>query len=119
MPAEVIDGRKIAAEIQGELKQRIGRLQQRGVAPKLVTVLVGEDPASLSYLRGIARALEKHKDCGGMEFAQALALASATAYKGVIKPVEGTMLTVGRDCAQAAQAAADRAKEMGDELGMG
>ncbi len=55
MPAEIIDGRKIAAEIQGELKQRISRLQQKGVTPKLVTVLVGEDPASLSYLRGITR----------------------------------------------------------------
>jgi methylenetetrahydrofolate dehydrogenase (NADP+)/methenyltetrahydrofolate cyclohydrolase len=55
MPAEIIDGRKIAAEIQGELKQRISRLQEKGVAPKLVAILVGEDPASLSYLRGIAR----------------------------------------------------------------
>jgi len=55
MPAEIIDGRKIAAEIQGELKQRISRLQAKGVSPKLVAILVGEDPASLSYLRGIAR----------------------------------------------------------------
>ena len=55
MPAEIIDGRKIAAEIQAELKQRISRLEEKGVTPKLVTVLVGEDPASLSYLRGIAR----------------------------------------------------------------
>ncbi len=55
MTAEIIDGRKIAAEIQGELKQRISRLQAKGVTPKLVTILVGEDPASLSYLRGIAR----------------------------------------------------------------
>jgi methylenetetrahydrofolate dehydrogenase (NADP+)/methenyltetrahydrofolate cyclohydrolase len=55
MTAEIIDGRKIAAEIQGELKQRISKLQEKGVTPKLVAILVGEDPASLSYLRGIAR----------------------------------------------------------------
>ncbi len=55
MPAEIIDGRKIAAEIQQELKQRVSSLQQKGVTPKLVTILVGEDPASLSYLRGITR----------------------------------------------------------------
>ena len=55
MPAEIIDGRKIAAEIQTELKQRILRLQEKGVAPKLMTILVGDDPASLSYLRGITR----------------------------------------------------------------
>jgi methylenetetrahydrofolate dehydrogenase (NADP+)/methenyltetrahydrofolate cyclohydrolase len=55
MTAEIIDGRKIAAEIQGELKQRIAGLQAKGIVPKLVTVLVGEDPASLSYLKGITR----------------------------------------------------------------
>ena len=55
MPAEIIDGKKIAAEIQAELKQRIANLQKKGVTPKIVPVLVGEDPASLSYLRGITR----------------------------------------------------------------
>ncbi|MBI4303318.1 MAG: bifunctional 5,10-methylene-tetrahydrofolate dehydrogenase/5,10-methylene-tetrahydrofolate cyclohydrolase [Chloroflexi bacterium] len=55
MTADIIDGRKIAAEIQGELKQRISRLQEKGITPKLVTILVGDDPASLSYLRGITR----------------------------------------------------------------
>jgi methylenetetrahydrofolate dehydrogenase (NADP+) / methenyltetrahydrofolate cyclohydrolase len=55
MTAEIIDGRRIAAELQGELKQKIAELQERNIAPKLVAVLVGEDPASLSYLRGIAK----------------------------------------------------------------
>lgn len=55
MTAEIIDGKKIALDIQNELKQRISRLQERSVTPKLVTILVGEDPASLSYLRGITR----------------------------------------------------------------
>jgi len=53
--AEIIDGRKIAAEIQGELKQKINGLQAKGIVPKLVTILVGDDPASLSYLKGITR----------------------------------------------------------------
>jgi methylenetetrahydrofolate dehydrogenase (NADP+)/methenyltetrahydrofolate cyclohydrolase len=74
MTAEIIDGRKIAAEIQAELKQRISNLQSKGVTPKLVTILVGEDPASLSYLRGITRS------CGEVgvltESAQLLATAS-------------------------------------------
>lgn len=55
MAATIIDGRKIAAEIQGELKQRVARLQEKGVTPHLATLLVGEDPASLSYLRGITK----------------------------------------------------------------
>jgi methylenetetrahydrofolate dehydrogenase (NADP+)/methenyltetrahydrofolate cyclohydrolase len=55
MPAEIIDGKKIAFEIQLELKQRIARLQEKGITPKLVTVMVGDDPASVSYLRGITK----------------------------------------------------------------
>lgn len=58
MPAEIIDGRRIAEEIRGELKQRVERLKAKGVTPKLVAILVGEDPASLSYLRGIAKSCE-------------------------------------------------------------
>jgi methylenetetrahydrofolate dehydrogenase (NADP+)/methenyltetrahydrofolate cyclohydrolase len=73
MTAEIIDGRKIAADIQVELKQRIANLQQKGVTPKLVTILVGEDPASLSYLRGITRS------CGEVGVATDSAKLPATA----------------------------------------
>jgi methylenetetrahydrofolate dehydrogenase (NADP+) / methenyltetrahydrofolate cyclohydrolase len=55
MPAEIIDGKKIASEIQLELKQRIASLQEKRITPKLVTVMVGDDPASVSYLRGITK----------------------------------------------------------------
>lgn len=58
MPGEIIDGRKIAAEIQEELKQRVSKLKEKGITPGLMAILVGEDPASLSYLRGIARGCE-------------------------------------------------------------
>jgi methylenetetrahydrofolate dehydrogenase (NADP+)/methenyltetrahydrofolate cyclohydrolase len=58
MPAEIIDGRKIAEEIRGELRQRVERLKEKGVTPGLIAILVGEDPASLSYLRGIAKGCE-------------------------------------------------------------
>jgi methylenetetrahydrofolate dehydrogenase (NADP+)/methenyltetrahydrofolate cyclohydrolase len=55
MPAEIIDGRKIASEIQEELRQRVDKLKEKGVTPGLVAVVVGEDPGTLSYLRGIAK----------------------------------------------------------------
>jgi methylenetetrahydrofolate dehydrogenase (NADP+) / methenyltetrahydrofolate cyclohydrolase len=58
MPAEIIDGRKIAEEIRADLKQRVESLKGKGITPKLVAILVGEDPASLSYLRGIAKGCE-------------------------------------------------------------
>lgn len=46
----LIDGRAIAAEIQGELTQRVAALKQRGILPGLAFVRVGEDPASKVYV---------------------------------------------------------------------
>ncbi len=56
MPAEIIDGRAIAASIREELKDRIANLG--GVKPGLAAVVVGDDPAAASYLKGIARGCE-------------------------------------------------------------
>src|SRR5262245_20565127 len=58
-------------------------------------------------LRGVAQALAGHDRMGPAELAAALSQASATAYKAVIVPIEGTMLTVIREAAEAAQAALD------------
>lgn len=58
MPAEIIDGRGIATEIQEELKQRVNNLKEKGATPGLAAIVVGEDPGTLSYLRGIAKGAE-------------------------------------------------------------
>ncbi|MCL6429384.1 MAG: DAK2 domain-containing protein [Anaerolineae bacterium] len=57
-------------------------------------------------LRGIARALDKKDAFDGADLARALKEGAATAYKGVLRPVEGTMLTVIRESAEAALEAA-------------
>ncbi len=57
-------------------------------------------------LRGMARSLESANTCDVGQLARALRVASDTAYKGVVKPVEGTILTVVRLCADAAENAA-------------
>src|SRR5262249_21384998 len=56
-------------------------------------------------LRGMAQGLEGHDLMGAPELAAALAQASASAYRAVLKPVEGTMLTVMREASEAATAA--------------
>ncbi len=50
MTASIIDGKAIAQEIRAELAREIVQLKQRGVTPGLAVVLVGEDPASKSYV---------------------------------------------------------------------
>lgn len=52
-------------------------------------------------LRGIARALDKKDTFDARDLAEALKEGAATAYKGVLRPVEGTMLTVIREAADA------------------
>jgi methylenetetrahydrofolate dehydrogenase (NADP+)/methenyltetrahydrofolate cyclohydrolase len=48
--ANLIDGRAIAAQLLGELTQRIAALKARGIQPGLAFVRVGEDPASKIYV---------------------------------------------------------------------
>ncbi len=54
--ARVIDGTAIAAELRKELAGRIEALRARAVTPGLAVVLVGDAPASISYVRGKTRA---------------------------------------------------------------
>ena len=49
-PANLIDGRPIARQLQGELVQRVAALKASGVQPGLAFVRVGEDPASKVYV---------------------------------------------------------------------
>ncbi|HQG69722.1 MAG TPA: bifunctional methylenetetrahydrofolate dehydrogenase/methenyltetrahydrofolate cyclohydrolase [Rhodoglobus sp.] len=57
MTAVVLDGVTTATAVKNELAARIAALKGSGVVPGLGTLLVGEDPGSLSYVAG------KHRDC--------------------------------------------------------
>ncbi len=59
MTATVIDGKQAAAEIKASVKEEVGRRKNAGkTVPGLATVLVGEDPASQSYVKAKHRACE-------------------------------------------------------------
>jgi uncharacterized protein len=58
-------------------------------------------------LRGASEILRDEPTCGGGAWARALLSASEAAYGAVMRPVEGTILTVVRECAQSAGATAD------------
>ncbi len=57
MSAIIIDGKQVAQDIRLEIKQEVDELKQKGLQPGLAVVLVGEDPASQSYVKG------KEKGC--------------------------------------------------------
>lgn len=50
MSAKIIDGKQVAQEMRAEIKTEVEKLAAEGITPGLVTILVGEDPASKSYV---------------------------------------------------------------------
>ena len=59
MPARILDGRKISAEIREELKEETKKLAVKGVIPGLAGILVGEDPGSVTYVGLKSKAAEE------------------------------------------------------------
>jgi methylenetetrahydrofolate dehydrogenase (NADP+)/methenyltetrahydrofolate cyclohydrolase len=51
MSAKIISGKDVAQEIREELKKEVDKMKEKyGVVPGLVTILVGQNPASISYV---------------------------------------------------------------------
>jgi len=59
VPATIIDGKAIAAEVREEAKERADKLHERDITPGLALVLAGENPSSLSYVRSKGDAAEQ------------------------------------------------------------
>lgn len=58
MSATIIDGKLISQQIKDELKEKTAHLKEKGVEVTLAVILVGEDPASMVYVRNKKRACE-------------------------------------------------------------
>jgi methylenetetrahydrofolate dehydrogenase (NADP+)/methenyltetrahydrofolate cyclohydrolase len=71
--AKILDGKATAAAIKSELTDRVAKLARDGIRPGLATVLVGDDPASHSYVAG------KHRDCAEVGIASIQVELPATA----------------------------------------
>jgi methylenetetrahydrofolate dehydrogenase (NADP+) / methenyltetrahydrofolate cyclohydrolase len=57
MSAQILDGKSLASAMKAELTIRVSALKAKGITPGLGTILVGDDPGSVSYVNG------KHRDC--------------------------------------------------------
>jgi len=59
MTAQIIDGKAIAAQMRQELADKVQSLKARGITPGLAVILVGEDPASRSYVSAKEKACQE------------------------------------------------------------
>ena len=59
MAAVIIDGKATGQKIRESVKQQAQALRENGIVPCLAVILVGEDPASLSYVKAKEKALQE------------------------------------------------------------
>jgi methylenetetrahydrofolate dehydrogenase (NADP+)/methenyltetrahydrofolate cyclohydrolase len=85
MPAIVLDGERLAKQIEEELAERVRRLQDQtqNDPPTLATILVGDDPASATYVRMKGNACKRV----GMQSRQ-IALPAETTTQGLLDQIE-------------------------------
>ena len=105
-------------EIDKSSEGKLGKLTQ-DLAHGALMGARGNSGVILSQLwRGFGRALGDKAVLDGPAWVEALAEARDTAYKGVVRPVEGTILTVAKDMAKAAQLALSETDDPYQMLGM-
>lgn len=91
-----------AKEIEAHTVEHIGE-SAKALSKGLLMGARGNSGVILSQLfRGFGKAIEEEATIDGKQFADALKYGVETAYKAVMKPVEGTILTVAKDAANAA-----------------
>jgi DAK2 domain fusion protein YloV len=93
-------------EIQASPEAEVGVIAQKMAHGALMGARGNSGVILSQIFRGFARSLEGVEAFDSVQFAAALREASVMAYKGVIKPVEGTILTVAREASEAAVSAA-------------
>ena len=83
MSAIILDGNKLAKISEESIKQRVGVLSEKGIRPTLATVLVGNDPASETYVK------MKRNTCSrvGME-SIAIELPESTSTEELLKTIK-------------------------------
>lgn len=91
-----------AKEVQNNIQSHIGKVGT-SLSRGLLMGARGNSGVILSQLfRGFSKSIEQKESISASEFSQALQFGVETAYKAVMKPVEGTILTVAKDAAKKA-----------------
>ncbi|WP_085508171.1 DAK2 domain-containing protein [Thalassobacillus devorans] len=101
-----------ANEVKNVKENHTGDVAQ-ALAKGLLMGARGNSGVILSQLfRGFGKELAQKQSCDTKEFAQALQAGVETAYRAVMKPVEGTILTVAKESAEAAVKTAKKEEDM-------
>lgn len=101
-----------AKEVKNNVQDHIGKVGQ-ALSKGLLMGARGNSGVILSQLfRGFSKAIEAKAQINAKEFASALEAGVETAYKAVMKPVEGTILTVAKDASKKGVQAAQKSNDI-------
>ena len=101
-----------AKEVRNNVQEHIGKVGV-SLSKGLLMGARGNSGVILSQLfRGFSKAVESKAEISAKDFAQALDAGVETAYKAVMKPVEGTILTVAKDSAKKGVQAAQKSNDI-------
>ena len=84
MTARILEGAKLGEQLMEDLKPRIARLVKKGIYPGLSVIILGEDPASLSYVKSKGKACERL----GMR-SETIMLSDKTSQKDLLTVIAG------------------------------
>ena len=80
---KIISGKEVSAYEKGIISERVKALKEKGIQPKLSVIIVGEDPASQTYVKG------KHKDCAECDIlSDNIALPESTTQEELLAVIE-------------------------------
>lgn len=101
-----------AAEIKRHITSSVGEMSGTAAGAALRGARGNSGVILSQLLRGMARELKDYDICSSLELAKALDGGVKNAYKSVMKPTEGTILTVARESAEAAVKAVKKQKQL-------
>ena len=105
-----------AGELEAKAPKTLGEAAEKTASAMLRGARGNSGVITSLLFRGISRSLKEKKDASSAEFAAAMNEGVSAAYKAVMKPTEGTILTVSRLASAAAEEAAKKEKDAANVL---
>ena len=105
-----------ARELEAKPPKTLGEAAEKAASAMLRGARGNSGVITSLLFRGISRSLKEKKEATAAEFAAAMNEGVSAAYKAVMKPTEGTILTVSRLASAAAEEAAKKEKDMATVL---
>ncbi len=100
-----------ARELDSKMPKTLGEAAEKTAAAMLRGARGNSGVITSLLFRGLSRSLKEKKEASAAEFAAAMNEGVSAAYKAVMKPTEGTILTVSRLASAAAEEAAKKEKD--------